>query len=39
MNDILDYKRHYVLCAAFTLSILIMALIFLFTHSIILKDK
>lgn len=39
MNELVDYKRHYVLIAAFTSALLVMALIFLFTHTVILKDN
>ena len=34
----LEYKRHYVLIAAFAGSMFVMALLFLFVHTVILKD-
>lgn len=40
MNDMfqIEYRRHYILLAAFALSFLIVALVFLFVHTVILKD-
>ena len=33
-----DFRRHYVMLAAFAFSLLVIALIFLFVHTIILED-
>jgi len=34
-----DYKTHYIMVSAFALSILLMGLIFLFVHTVIIKQE